>query len=277
MDVLQQKQLLIERILPYLTGAPSDAVQQLLQKSVSDLETILSDCITKRARAQALEHANQYADEMRRESQLEGAFVHACRAVINNRRLVPCDSNSAMLESLLNPGDEPSAKLYVMLAEQFPTRFTWETPQALPTKEERRAAFESFVRDNDLSNCEANLQLFKQGARTENFAGASQAEKAAYAEQAALERNKWLRTTASPLELKTEAHYETQTRVAASQQAQADASLHAQKQRDQYAGYKPLPAHIDRKALIKASKDELRKWSKLYGQFQLNTALRAQQ
>jgi hypothetical protein len=118
--------------------------------------------------------------------------------------------------------------------------------------------------------------LFTQGASIENFAGASQAEEAAYAEQAALERNKWLRTEASPLELRAEARYETQAQVAASQQVQADASLRAQKQRDQYAGYKPLPAHIDRKALIKASKEELRKWSRLYGQFQLNTALRAQ-
>ena len=276
MEILQQKKVLVERILPYLIGAPSDAVQRLLQQNVSDLETILSDCITKKARAQAVEHANQYADEMRRESQLEGAFVHACRAVVNNRRLVPCDSDRAILESLLNPGDEPSAKLYLMLAEQFPTRLSWETPQAQPTKEEQRAAFDAFVRENNLSSCEANFHLFTQGASIENFAGASQAEEAAYAEQAALERNKWLRTEASPLELRAEARYETQAQVAASQQVQADASLRAQKQRDQYAGYKPLPAHIDRKALIKASKEELRKWSRLYGQFQLNTALRAQ-
>jgi hypothetical protein len=277
MIILDQKKLLIERILPYLTGAPSDAVQRLLQQNVSDLETILSDCITKKARAQATEQANQHAEEMRRESQLEGAFVHACRAVINNRRLSPCDANRAMLESLLNPGDEPSAKLYVMLAEQFPTRLTWETPQPQPTKEDQRGAFDAFVRNNNLSSCEANFELFKQGASTENFAGASQVEKVAYTEQAALERNKWLRTGASPLELKAEARYETQAQVAASQQAQADASLEAQRQRDQYAGYKPLPAHIDRNALIKASKDELRKWSRLYGQFQLNTALRGQQ
>jgi hypothetical protein len=92
-----------------------------------------------------------------------------------------------------------------------------------------------------------------------------------------VERDKWLRTGASPLELKAEARYETQTQVAASQQAHADASLQAQKQHDQYAGYKPLPLHIDRNALVKASKDELRKWSRLYCQFQLNTALRAQQ
>jgi hypothetical protein len=277
MNVLEQKKLLVERILPYLTGAPDDVVQRLLHKSVVDLESILEDAITKKAQAQAAEQVKQHADEMRRESQLEGSFVHACLGVINNRRLSTCDSNRAMLESLLNPGETSSSKLYLALVEQFPDRFTWESLKAQPTKEEQRAEFDAFVSKNNFSGCEANFELFKRGASVENFAGASQVEEAAYAEQAALQRNKWLRTEASPLELRVEARYEGQAQAAASRQAQADASLQAQKQRDQYAGYKPLPAHIDRKALITASKDELRKWSRLYGQFQLNTALRAQQ
>ncbi len=277
MNTLDQKKLLIERILPYLTGAPSDAVQRLLQQSVSDLEQILDDAITKRARAEATEQVKQHADEMRRESQLEGSFVHACMAVLNNRRLSTCDGNRAMLESLLNPGEEPSAKLYVALAEQYPTKFAWETPQGKATKEEQRAAFDAFVRENNLSSVDANFNLFKQGASVEHYAGASQAEQAARNAEAAREHQTWLRTKASPSELRAEARYETQTQIAANQQAYADATLGAQKQRDQYAGYKPLPAHIDRKALISASKDELRKWSRLYGQFQLNTALRGQQ
>jgi hypothetical protein len=94
---------------------------------------------------------------------------------------------------------------------------------------------------------------------------------------AALARQKWLVNDASPTELRAEARYEAQTQLAANQQAQSDATLEAQKQRDQYVGYKPLPAHIDRRTLIRASKDDLRKWSRLYGQFQLNSALRAQQ
>jgi hypothetical protein len=277
MHQLDQKKLLIERILPYLTGAPSDAVNRLLQKSVSDLEQILDDAITKRARAQAAEQVKQHADEMRWESQLEGAFVHACRTLINNRYLCSTDSNRAMLESLLNPGETASAKLYVALAEQYPTKFAWETPPAPVSTQDQRAAFELFVRENNLSSVDANFNLFKQGARVEHYAGASQAEQAARSAGAAREHQTWLRTKASPLELRAEARYETQAQVAASQQAQADASLQAQKQRDQYAGYKTLPAHIDRKALINASKDELRKWSRLYGQFQLNTALRGQQ
>src|ERR1700722_280655 len=233
--------------------------------------------ILDQMKLQAAERVAQYADDMRRESQREGAFVHACRAVINNRRLAPCESNRAMLESLLNPGEEPSAKLYKALAEQYPTRFTWEPPKTHQTKADQHAAFDTFVRNNALSCCEANFALFKQGASIENFASASQAEEAAYADQATLQHNKWLRTQASPLELRAEARYEAQVQAATSQQAHADATLEAQKQRDQYAGYKPLPAHIDRKALIAASKDNLRRWSRLYGQFQLNTALRAQQ
>jgi hypothetical protein len=222
MHQMDQKRLLIERILPYLVGAPGDAAERLLQQSVSDLETILDDAITKKARAQAVEHANQYADEMRRESQLEGSFVHACRVVINSRRLSPCDANRAMLESLLNPGEEPSPKLYQVLAEQFPTRFTWETPQPQRTKEDQRAAFEMFTRENDLSNVDANFNLFKQGASLEHYAGASQIERAQYAHEAAQARQKFLIHDATPSELKAEAAYESQTNHDAAVQAEAD-------------------------------------------------------
>jgi hypothetical protein len=276
MHQLDQKKLLIERILPYLTGAPADAAQRLLGQSVSDLETILDDAITKRAQAQAVELVKHHADEMRRESQFEGAWTHACCALINGKRLALVQANRDLLESLLNPGETPSAKLYITLAQQYPQRFAWSSPPTTQSDEERRAEFAKICRQNKLSECIANETLHKSGIGIEHWARASQAEEAAYAEQAALQRNRWLRTEASPLELKAESRFETQNQTAASRQAFADATLEAQKQRDQYAGYKPLPAHIDRKALVKASKDELRKWSRLYGQFQLNTALRAQ-
>jgi hypothetical protein len=277
MHQLDQKKLLIERILPYLIGAPGDAAQRLLQQSVSDLEQILDDAITKKVQAQATERVKQHADEMRRESQSEGAWTHACCALISGRRLALVQANRDLLESLLNPGEEPSAKLYIALARRYPQRFAWSSPPTTQSDEERRAEFALVCRQNNLSECIANEKLHKAGLGIEHWASANPAEEAAYAEQAALQRNKWLRTGASPLELKAEARYESQSQAAANRQALADASLAAQKQRDQYAGYKPLPAHIDRKALIKASKEELRKWSRLYGQFQLNTALRAQQ
>jgi hypothetical protein len=277
MNVLDQKKLLVERILPYLTGAPGDAVQRLLQKSVNDLETILEDAITKQAQVVARQEVNTHAEEMRTASVSEGAWTHACRAPINGKRLSIIQSNRDLLESLLNPGEEPSAKLYIALAEQYPQRFAWSSPPREQTDEERRAEFISICRQNNLSECDANEKLHKAGIGGEQWAGASQVEIQQFQADAAVARQKWLVNTASPTELRAEARYETQTQLAASQQAQADVSLQAQKQRDEYAGYKPLPANIDRKTLIKASKDELRKWSRLYGQFQLNTALRAQQ
>jgi hypothetical protein len=238
---------------------------------------ILEDAITKKAQVEARQQVNAHAEGMRAASVSEAAWTHACRALINGKRLSIIQSNRDLLESLLNPGEEPSAKLYIALAQQYPQRFAWSSPPTEKTDEERRAAFVSICRQNNLSECDANETLHKAGIGIEQWAGASQVELREFQADAALTRQKWLVNSASATELRAEARYEAQTRLAASQQAHADATLEAQKQRDQYAGYKPLPAHIDRQALIKASKDELRKWSRLYGQFQLNTALRGQQ
>src|SRR5580698_6667066 len=276
MDVLQQKKLLVERILPYLTGAPDDVVQRLLQKSVNDLETILEEAITKKARTEATERVNQYAADMRAESVSEGAWTKACCALINGKRLTIVQSNRDLLESLLNPGEAPSTKLYIALAKQYPHRFAWSSPPATQSDDERRVEFSRICRENNLSECDANERLHKSEIGTEQWAGASQIELQQFQADAALARQKWLVNSATGAELRAEARHEAQTQLAARQQAHADATLEAQKHRDQYAGYKPLPAHINRQTLIKASKDELRKWSRLYGQFQLNSALRAQ-
>jgi hypothetical protein len=277
MNVLDQKKLLVERIVPYLTGVPDDVVQRLLHKSVNDLETILEDAITKKAQVEVRQEVNAHVEEMRAASVSEGAWTHACRALINGKRLSIVQSNRDLLESLLNPGETPNAKLYIALAQQYPQRFAWSSPPREQTDEERRAEFISICRQNNLSECDANEKLHKAGIGTEQWAGASQVELHQFQSDAALTRQKWLVSSASPTELRAEARHEAQTQLAASQQAQADASLQAQKERDQHLGYKPLPPHIDRQTLIKASKDDLRRWSRLYGQFQLNTALRAQQ
>jgi hypothetical protein len=224
MEIMQQKKMLIERILPYLTEAPSDAAQRLLGQSASDLETILDDAITKKARAQATQQVEQHAAEMRRASQFDAAFVHACRMLINNRYLCSTDSNRAILESLLNPGETASAKLYVALAEQFPKKFAWETPSAPASKQDVRAAFDVFVRENNLSSVEANFNLFKEGASAEHYAGASQIERAQYAHEAAQARQTFLTNNATPSQLKAEAAFQSQTEHDAAVQAEADRS-----------------------------------------------------
>jgi hypothetical protein len=200
MDVLDQKKLLVERILPYLTGAPADAAQRLLQQSVSDLEQILDDAITKRARAQADERVKQHADEMRRESRLEGAWTHALRNVWLNgkQRLVDADSNRAVMESLLQPHEEPSASLYSTIALTYPTKFAWETPQPKKTDADRLVEFARICRENSLSECAANQQLHKEGVALDAWAGASGLERAAFQAEAQATRQKFLINSASP-------------------------------------------------------------------------------
>jgi hypothetical protein len=127
-----------------------------------------------------------------------------------------------MLESLLNPAEQPSAKLYVALAEQFPTKFAWETPSAPVSKQDQRAAFELFVRENNMSSVDANFNLFKQGASVEHYAGASQAEQAARSAEAAQARQTFLIHNATPSELKAEARYQSATErdIAVQEEAQ---------------------------------------------------------
>src|SRR5580693_2748394 len=184
MDVLQQKQLLVARIIPHLIDAPDDVVQRLFRKSVSDLETILEDAITKKARTEATERINQHAADMRSASVSEGAWTHACCALINGKRLALVQANRDLLESLLNPGEEPSAKLYIALAQQYPQRFAWSAPPKTQSDEERRAEFAKICRENLLSECLANQQLHKDGVSLDAWAGTSGIERAKFQQEA---------------------------------------------------------------------------------------------
>ena len=221
MHQMEQKELLVERIVPYLVGAPDDVVQRLLQKSISDLESILEDAITTKARTEAVERVTQHAADMRAASVSEGAWTHACRALINGKRLSIIQSNRDLLESLLNPGETPSAKLYIALAEQYPQRFAWSSPPTTQTDEERRSNFVSICRQNNLSECEANDKLHKAGIGTEQWAGASEVERQKFKADAAQARQKYLINNATPDELKAEARYQFQSEHAAAVQNDA--------------------------------------------------------
>jgi hypothetical protein len=221
MEVLQQKKLLVERILPYLTGTPDDVVQRLLQNSVSDLETILGDAVTTRARTEAAERVNQHAADMRAASVSEAAWTHTCRALINGKRLAIIQSNRALLESLLNPGDTPSAKLYIALAQQYPQRFAWSSPPTTQSDEERSAEFGKICRENNLSECDANRRLHEGGVTLEAWSVASGIEREKFREEAAKARQNFLINDATPSELKVEAAYQSQTERDRTTQAEA--------------------------------------------------------
>jgi hypothetical protein len=219
---LEAKKTVIHRIASHLSEVPPNAVNELLRESLTSLEQILERLSTKREHEQIQQDARAQIDAMREHSRKEGAFVHACMATINNRRLALCESNRHVLESLLNPGEQPNSKLYIALAEQYPQRFAWEPIAVKCTTDEQRAAFTRYIRENNLSGCDANFTLFTKGAELENFARASQAEEIAYAQEAARDRQKFLIHTATPAELKAEAAYQWQTNHDAALRAESD-------------------------------------------------------
>jgi hypothetical protein len=242
MNELETKKLLIGRIVAHFNPVPANAVQELLSQSVGELEVILENLASKKAQGDANEMVEAHRKQSRRESQLEGAWVHAFRNVnLNGRRLVDCESNRSMFESLLQAHEEPSGSIYGTLALQFPTKFSWETPQAKPTKEDQRAAFDAFVRENNLSSVEANFNLFTEGASAEHFAGASGIERAQYAKEAAQARQTFLIKHATPQQLKQEAAYESQVNREQAQREEADRQ-HQFVSQQQQGLYAVLPA-----------------------------------
>lgn len=79
---------------------------------------------------------------------------------------------------------------------------------------------------------------------------------------------------ASPSELKHAVRSESQARRAATAEDQAARELESAKSRCQYAGYKPLPPEIDSAAIKRAPTEILKKWIRLYGDFQLTSRIR---
>ncbi len=242
MNPFDERKLLVERILSYLNNPPADIVQQLLRKSITELETILGDTIANKARAEASERAKQYAAEMRRESKFEAAWTHSLMQTwLNGKRLVDVQANRDMLESMLNPGEEPSAAIYATIAKQFPQKFTWETPRPIQSDKEREAEFVKICRENFLSLCAANQQLHKDGVGIEHWAGASEVERQRFQAEVALARQKHLIHNATPDELKAEANYQFQSEHAAAvrEDAERREKFVAEAQRGLYP---PLPA-----------------------------------
>ena len=243
MNPFDERKLLVERILSYLTNPPTGTVQSLLQKSVSELETILGDAVTKKARAEANAQAAEYAAEMRRASAYDGAWTHALLQVWLNgkQRLADVESNRALLESMLQPHEEPSAAIYKTIALSHPTKFSWEVPPRTLTDAERRADFDRVCRKNLLSLNAANEQMHREGIAIENWSAASEVERQRFTAEAAQARQKYLINNATPDELKAEANYQFQTEHAAA--VKADSERREKFVADQQRGLYPiLPA-----------------------------------
>jgi hypothetical protein len=239
----EQKRILIERLVPYLPNPSTAAINELLQQPLADLEVMLDRLSTEKAQRDANETVEAHRAEMRRESALDAAYTSAIRNVtLNGRYLTDSEANRNMLESLLNPGEDPSPAIYRTLALQFSTKFSWEFPKLQPTNEDREAEFVTVCHDNLLSLCDANRQMFKDGVALENFAGMSGVERAALQAQQAQERQTFLIKNASPSELRNEAQYQSTTEREIALKAESDRQ-HAFVSQAQAGLYSPLPTH----------------------------------
>jgi hypothetical protein len=194
----QTKRIVVNRIISHLNPIPAGAANELLQQPIEDLEVILEKLISTRDQENAEEEALARIQEAKAQRAFDGAWgATLARVSLNGRYLCDVESNRSILESLLNPGELPTPAAYSTLVLQFPTKFSWQTPQSKPTKEDQRKAFDDFVRENNLSSVEANFNLFKEGASVEHYAGASGVEKAQYANDAAQARQVFLRNHAT--------------------------------------------------------------------------------
>jgi hypothetical protein len=243
MHEIEQKRIVIGRIIAHLNPAPENCVNDLLHQSLPDLQVMLGKLADTKAQEQAEEAALAHKEENRRASQFDGAWVGALRNVsLNGKRLCDVESNRAMLECLLQGHEVPSASLYGTIALSYPTKFSWEVPRPKQTDADRQAEFARICRENSLSECAANQQLHKEGAALEAWAGASGLERAKFQAEATQARRHFLIHSATPQQLKQEAAWESQQNRAAAVQAEADRA-HNFVAQAQAGLYSPLPTH----------------------------------
>jgi hypothetical protein len=222
MNELDQKKLIVSRIISHLNPVPANAGTDLMQQPLKDLQVMLERLATKRESAVIEQSAKAEIDELRRTSQAESAWTFAVRNIwLNGRRLAEVQSNRDMLENMLQPHEEPTGEIYKTLALTYPPKFAWEVPPKLLTDVERRAEFETTCRANNLSLCAANEQLHKDGVGIEHWAGASQIELQKFQAEAAGERQRFLIREATPEQLKAEAQFQFATEHAAAVSADA--------------------------------------------------------
>ncbi len=223
MKELEQKTLLVQRIIAHLNPVPADAVQNLLGQSLEELEIVLEKLVSVKALGDVEDAGQDQLREAQAQRASDAAWGLALAKVwLNGRRLCDVESNRQMLESLLNPGEHPTAAIYGTLALQFPTKFSWETPQAVKSAADREAEFVKVCHESLLSLCDANRQMFRDGVALENWAGASGLERAAFQAEAAQARQTFLINHATPDQLKAEARYQSATEHDAAVQAEAD-------------------------------------------------------
>jgi hypothetical protein len=220
---IEQKKIIIQRIISHLNPVPANCVQELLGQNLKDLQVILDKLATTRDQEQVEEATLAHSQEMIRQSKADHAWAYCLAKVsLNGKRLVECAANREILEGMVQPHEKASPALYETILKQYSPQFSWAVPQPTKSAADREAEFAKICRDNLLSLCDANRQMHRDRVALENWAGASGIERAAFQAEAAQARQIFLIKHATPQQLKQEAAYESQVNREQAQREEAD-------------------------------------------------------
>jgi len=257
-------------------------------------------------RHELLDQHNAAKDEAR----LQQLF----RTVVNRKVLIDCEATRNQIWALLDgaPLDSISVQWLVKLLKESPSQFAWQDvvdpkTQAAANKQQLEAdrkQFEDFAKSSELcSIIEANWSVIynalgpgldklsisvvqlpegpcvlTEDGETFQLIEASSEQKAQWAYEKAKARELWLKTEASPDELRAAARAEGAAR-AANQQTQASRDFEAAKVRDSRMGYPPLPEiylgqPLNAAFIKRASTETLKQLIRRFGSAQITEAVR---
>jgi hypothetical protein len=236
----------------------------------------------------AVKHRQQQPQILGDKDREDLAWTHISRVQINGKMAVDNSANRQIVFGWLHEdqGEQPTVSWFKRVLEEAPAlanQILWEPilskeqrKQAAERQLERdRATFAELCRENLLSQCQANFEVWTSTNSIIGLAAASPEELEAYRQEAADKRQDFL-LNADPTTLRSEVRRESVERQAAVAQEQAARELEFAKQRDQYRGYKPLPLEIDSKAIQGAAPEKLKSWMRVYGSYQLTSRVRGE-
>lgn len=139
---MEQKKIIIQRIISHLNPVPANAVQNLLNQSVGELELVLEKLLATQGLHDAEDAAQAHAQEAIRQSTADYAWAYClARVKLNGKVLVEAEANKTMLENMLQPHEEPSPALYETILKQYSPQFSWSVPQPIKSAADREAKF----------------------------------------------------------------------------------------------------------------------------------------
>jgi hypothetical protein len=281
--------------------------EQLQSRTVSELEKILDDSLLAQVRAEAMnspeiaesqkkiDEINADRQRMAQENQLSLIF----RTPVSGRVAVDNFANRQIIRSWVDETKDEaiSRAWFVQILKENPNlakQLSWQSTDLLDPRKQKEAAaaqaeqdretFNLFARENGFSEVEANYQLAKsvlgdgldrytlaQAVQSNglSLAQASFEELAQFRQDAAEERQDWLINSATPLELRRAARYESEQ--LRGQQQRAARQVQIREQKEAGVGYPPLPDEaqdgqkIDRMFLLRLPKDLYARFCSRYG------------